>query len=61
MVVGKNEDMQKGIAEINAMEKSKVEIDKVGSYRDIFAYFLEAAALCWLLLILIVCFVREDV
>lgn len=61
MVVGSNEEMQKGIDEINSMEKSRVETDKVGSYRDIFFYFLEAAALCWLLLILIVCFVREDV
>jgi Ca-activated chloride channel family protein len=61
MVVGNAADMRKGIAQIDALEKSRVEIEKSVSFKDVYDIFLVLALLAGLLYLVAASIVREDV
>ena len=61
MVVGNAADMRKGIAQIDALEKSRVEIEKSVSFKDVYDIFLLFALLAGLLYLVAASVVREDV
>jgi hypothetical protein len=61
MVVGNAADMRKGIAQIDALEKSRVEIEKSVSFKDVYDIFLVFALLAGLLYLVAASIVREDV
>lgn len=60
IVVANGTDMKNGFAKINQLEKSRVEIEKTVSYRDIYQFPLMAAVLALLLFIVAAALVRED-
>lgn len=61
MVVGNAADMRKGVAQIDALEKSRVEIEKSVSFKDVYDIFLGFALLAGLLYLVAASIVREDV
>ncbi len=61
MVVGNAADMRKGVEQINALEKSRVEIEKTTSYKDVYQIFLLIGLIVGLLYFVAASAVREDV
>ena len=61
MVVGNAADMRKGVSQIDALEKSRVEIEKSVSFKDVYDIFLMLALLAGLLYLVAASIVREDV
>ncbi len=61
IVVGNSTDMKSGLAKINELEKSRVEVEKTVSYRDVYQYPLIGAIAAVLLFLVAAAFVREDV
>jgi Ca-activated chloride channel family protein len=61
MVVGNAADMRKGVSQIDALEKSRVEIEKSVSFKDVYSIFLMLALLAGLLYLVAASIVREDV
>lgn len=60
IVVATGTDMKNGMAKISNLEKSRVEIEKTVSYRDVYQFPLMAAVLALLLFIVAAALVRED-
>lgn len=60
IVVGNASDMKSGLARINELEKSRVEIEKSVSYRDVFQLPLIAAIAALFLFVIAAAVVRED-
>jgi hypothetical protein len=60
IVVANGTDMKNGFAKINTLEKSRVEVEKTVSYRDIYQFPLMAAVLALLLFIVAAALIRED-
>jgi len=60
IVVANGTDMRTGFQKINELEKSRVEIEKTVSYRDIYQFPLIAAVLALVLFLVAAAIVRED-
>jgi Ca-activated chloride channel family protein len=61
MVVGNAADMRTGVAKIDSLEKSRVEIATSVSFKDVYWMFLIAALIAGLLYFIAASVVREDV
>lgn len=61
MVVGNAADMRTGVAKIDALEKSRVEIATSTTFKDVYWMFLIAALIAGLLYFIAASVVREDV
>jgi len=51
---------ERAVAEIDSLEKSKIEIEKTVTYKDIYQYFLYASLLTWLLYLVGISITRES-
>jgi Ca-activated chloride channel family protein len=60
IVVGNGADMKAGFQKISELEKSRVEVEKTVSYRDIYQFPLIAAVLALCLFLVAAALVRED-
>jgi Ca-activated chloride channel family protein len=60
IVVGNGADMKAGFQKISELEKSRVEVEKTVSYRDIYQFFLIGAGLVLCLFLVAAALVRED-
>ena len=60
IVVGDGADMKAGFQKISQLEKSRVEVEKTVSYRDVYQFQLMGAVLALFLFLVAAALVRED-